>query len=139
MSFFVCRRWMPIVASMGGNAGTQTMTLAVRAIALRQPDAVATRQFVMRELILAISNGLLFASLAAGLSYFWFGTQNIAIVMAVAMIANLLVTWPSGTFVPLGLMRAGIDPAVASSVFVNKINDVVGFCVFLGLASLYLI
>ena len=130
---------MPIVASMGGNAGTQTMTVAVRAIALRQLDVAATRQFVLRELIVATANGLLFAALAAGLSYFWFGDQNIAILMAVAMMANLLVAGLSGTFVPVGLMRVGVDPAVASSVFVTTITDVVGFFVFLGLAALYLI
>ncbi len=130
---------MPIVASMGGNAGTQTMTVAVRAIALRQLDVVATRQFVLRELIVATANGLLFAALAAGLSYFWFGDQSIAILMAVAMMANLLVAGLSGTFVPVGLMRVGVDPAVASSVFVTTITDVVGFFVFLGLAALYLI
>ena len=130
---------MPIVASMGGNAGTQTMTVAVRAIALRQLDAAATRQFVLRELIVATANGSLFAALAAGLSYFWFGDQNIAILMAVAMVANLLVAGLSGTFVPVGLMRVGVDPAVASSVFVTTITDVVGFFIFLGLAALYLI
>ena len=130
---------MPIVASMGGNAGTQTMTVAVRAIALRQLDATATRQFFLRELIVATTNGLIFAALAAGLSYLWFGDQDIAIVMAVAMMANLLVAGLSGTFVPVGLMRTGVDPAVASSVFVTTITDVVGFFVFLGLAALYLI
>ena len=129
---------MPIVASMGGNAGTQTMTVAVRAIALRQLDATATRQFVLRELIVATTNGLLFAALAAGLSYLWFGDPEIAIVMAVAMMANLVVAGMSGTLVPVGLMRAGVDPAVASSVFVTTITDVVGFFVFLGLAALYL-
>jgi len=130
---------MPIVASMGGNAGTQTMTVAVRAIALRQLDATATRQFFLRELIVATTNGLIFAALAAGLSYLWFGDQDIAIVMAVAMMANLLVAGLSGTFVPVGLMRVGVDPAVASSVFVTTITDVVGFFVFLGLAAIYLI
>ena len=130
---------MPIVASMGGNAGTQTMTVAVRAIALRQMDAATTRQFVLREMIVATTNGLLFAAMAAGLSYFWFGDRSISTVMAVAMMANLLVAGLSGTFVPVGLMRAGIDPAVASSVFVTTITDVVGFFVFLGLAALYLI
>jgi magnesium transporter len=130
---------MPIVASMGGNAGTQTMTVAVRAIAMRQLDAAAARHFVIRELIVASVNGLLFAGLAAGLSYLWFGDAQIAIVMAVAMMANLVVAGLSGTFVPIGLMRAGADPAVASSVFVTTITDVVGFFVFLGLAALYLI
>jgi len=130
---------MPIVASMGGNAGTQTMTVAVRAIAMRQLDAAAARHFVIRELIVASVNGLLFAGLAAGLSYLWFGDAQIAMVMAVAMMANLVVAGLSGTFVPIGLMRAGADPAVASSVFVTTITDVVGFFVFLGLAALYLI
>jgi magnesium transporter len=129
---------MPIVASMGGNAGTQTVTVAVRAIALRQLDAVSTRNFVIREGLVALLNGLLFAVLAAALSFVWFGDPEIATVMAVAMFANLLIAGLSGTLVPIGLLRAGVDPAVASSVFVTTITDVVGFFVFLGLAALYL-
>ena len=130
---------MPIVASMGGNAGTQTVTVAVRAIALRQLDAVSTRNFVIREGLVAFLNGLLFAALAAAVSFVWFGDPEIATVMAVAMFANLLIAGLSGTLVPIGLLRAGVDPAVASSVFVTTITDVVGFFVFLGLAALYLI
>jgi magnesium transporter len=130
---------MPIVASMGGNAGTQTVTVAVRAIALRQLDAVSTRNFVIREGLVAFLNGLLFAALAAAVSFVWFGDPAIAAVMAVAMFANLLIAGLSGTFLPIGLLRAGVDPAVASSVFVTTITDVVGFFVFLGLAALYLI
>ena len=129
---------MPIVASMGGNAGTQTVTVAVRAIALRQLDAVSTRNFVIREGLVALLNGLLFAGLAAAVSFVWFDDPKIATVMAVAMFANLLIAGLSGTLVPIGLLRAGIDPAVASSVFVTTITDVVGFFVFLGLAALYL-
>ena len=129
---------MPIVASMGGNAGTQTVTVAVRAIALRQLDAVSTRNFVIREGLVALLNGLLFAVLAAAVSFVWFGDLEIATVMAVAMFANLLIAGLSGTLVPIGLLRAGVDPAVASSVFVTTITDVVGFFVFLGLAALYL-
>ena len=129
---------MPIVASMGGNAGTQTVTVAVRAIALRQLDAVSTRNFVIREGLVALLNGLLFALLAATVSFVWFGDPEIATVMAVAMFANLLIAGLSGTLVPIGLLRAGVDPAVASSVFVTTITDVVGFFVFLGLAALYL-
>jgi magnesium transporter len=130
---------MPIVASMGGNAGTQTVTVAVRAIALRQLDAVATRNFVIREGLVAFLNGLLFAVLAATVSFLWFGDPEIATVMGVAMFTNLLIAGLSGTLVPIGLLRAGVDPAVASSVFVTTITDVVGFFVFLGLAALYLI
>ena len=129
---------MPIVASMGGNAGTQTVTVAVRAIALRQLDAVSTRNFVVREGLVALLNGLLFAVLAAAVSFVWFGDLEISTVMAVAMFANLLIAGLSGTLVPIGLLRAGVDPAVASSVFVTTITDVVGFFVFLGLAALYL-
>ena len=129
---------MPIVASMGGNAGTQTVTVAVRAIALRQLDSVSTRNFVIREGLVALLNGLLFAVLAAAVSFVWFGDPEIATVMAVAMFANLLIAGLSGTLVPIGLLRAGVDPAVASSVFVTTITDVVGFFVFLGLAALYL-
>ena len=129
---------MPIVASMGGNAGTQTVTVAVRAIALRQLDAVSTRNFVIREGLVALLNGLLFAVLAAAVSFVWFGDPEIATVMAVAMFANLLIAGLSGTLVPIGLLRARVDPAVASSVFVTTITDVVGFFVFLGLAALYL-
>ena len=83
--------------------------------------------------------GILFAALAAGISFLWFRDPDIAAVMAVAMFANMVVAGLSGTLVPLGLVRAGVDPAVASSVFITTITDVVGFFVFLGLAALYLI
>jgi len=130
---------MPIVASMGGNAGTQTVTVAVRALALRQIDRDAAASFVKRELGVAVLNGIVFAVLAASISFLWFRDQDIAVVMAVAMFANLVVAGLSGTLVPLGLVRIGVDPAVASSVFITTITDVVGFFVFLGLAALYLI
>ena len=130
---------MPIVASMGGNAGTQTVTVAVRALALRQIDRDAAASFVRRELTVAVLNGVVFAILAASISFLWFRDQDIAAVMAVAMFANLVVAGLSGTLVPLGLVRVGVDPAVASSVFITTITDVVGFFVFLGLAALYLI
>jgi len=129
---------MPIVASMGGNAGTQTVTVAVRAIALRQLDKAAALGFIRRELMVAMLNGSMFAILAAGMAYVWFGDPEIAAVMAIAMFANLLVAGLSGTLIPLGLVRFGVDPAVASSVFITTITDVVGFFVFLGLAALYL-
>ena len=129
---------MPIVASMGGNAGTQTVTVAVRAIALRQFNTVSIRHFVFREGFVALLNGLVFAALGGLVSYIWFSSLEISAVMAFAMLANLLIAGLSGALVPLGLLRAGVDPAVASSVFVTTITDVVGFFVFLGLAALYL-
>lgn len=130
---------MPIVASMGGNAGTQTVTVAVRALALRQLEQGAATAFVRRELVVAGLNGMIFAALAGGMSYLWFRDMDIAMVMAVAMFANMMVAGFGGTLVPLGLVRAGVDPAVASSVFITTITDVVGFFVFLGLAAMYLI
>ena len=130
---------MPIVASMGGNAGTQTVTVAVRAIALRQLDRDAAMAFVRRELLVAALNGVVFAMLSATMAFLWFNDADIAAVMAVAMFANMMVAGLSGTLVPLGLVRLGVDPAVASSVFITTITDVVGFFVFLGLAALYLI
>ena len=129
---------MPIVASMGGNAGTQTVTVAVRAIALRQLDRDAAMAFVQRELLVAALNGVVFAMLSATMAFLWFNDADIAAVMAVAMFANMMVAGLSGTLVPLGLVRLGVDPAVASSVFITTITDVVGFFVFLGLAALYL-
>ncbi|MEC8807053.1 MAG: magnesium transporter, partial [Pseudomonadota bacterium] len=92
-----------------------------------------------RELAVAVLNGVVFAALAASISFLWFRDMDIAAVMAVAMFANLVVAGLSGTLVPLGLVRVGVDPAVASSVFITTITDVVGFFVFLGLAALYLI
>ena len=129
---------MPIVASMGGNAGTQTVTVAVRALALRQIDRDAASGFVRRELVVAVLNGCLFAFLAATMSYLWFKDADIAAVMAVAMFANMVVAGLSGIVVPLGLVRAGVEPAVTSSVLITTITDVVGFFMFLGLAALYL-
>ncbi len=130
---------MPIVASMGGNAGTQTLTVAVRAIGLHQLDRDAATAFVRRELIVAALNGVVFAMLSATMAFLWFNNADIAAVMAVAMFANMMIAGLSGTLVPLGLVRLGVDPAVASSVFVTTITNVVGFFVFLGLAALYLI
>lgn len=130
---------MPIVASMGGNAGTQTVTVAVRAIALRQLDRDAAMSFVRRELMVAVLNGAMFAMLSAAMAFLWFDDPDIAAVMAVAMFANMVIAGLSGTLVPLGLVRMGVDPAVASSVCITTITDVVGFFMFLGLAALYLI
>ena len=130
---------MPIVASMGGNAGTQTVTVAVRALALRQLSRATIMGFVVRELSVGFINGLIFAVTAGLVSYFWFGDISIALVMAVAMLANLVIAGVSGTAIPLTLSRFGVDPAVASSVFITTVTDVVGFLTFLGLAAYFLL
>ncbi len=130
---------MPIVASMGGNAGTQTVTIAVRAIAMREFSTKTAITFGLRELYVGIINGIVFAGLAAGLAYVWFGQLDIALIMAIAMCANIIVAAISGTLVPLALIKLGSDPAIASSVFITTITDVIGFMVFLGLAALMLL
>ncbi len=130
---------MPIVASMGGNAGTQTMTVAVRALATRDLGAVNATRVVMRETTVGMLNGLLFAIIMGAFTVFWFGSQQLGIVIGVAMIVNLLVAALSGILIPLVLDKLNVDPAVASSVFVTTVTDVVGFFAFLGLAALWLV
>ena len=129
---------MPIVASMGGNAGTQTMTVAVRAIATNDLLPVNARRVVMREIYVALLNGCLFALVMGLVAWIWFGNPALGVVIGVAMIVNMLMAGLAGIMVPLVLERFSIDPAVASSVFVTTITDVIGFFAFLGLAALWL-
>ena len=130
---------MPIVASMGGNAGTQTVTVAVRAIAMQEFSTQSAARFALREVLVGAVNGVLFAIIAAVLSYIWFADLSISLILGGAMIINLLIAGLTGTMVPLSLVRFGVDPAVASSVFITTITDVVGFFVFLGLAATFLL
>ena len=130
---------MPIVASMGGNAGTQTVTVAVRAIAMQEFGTSSAGRFALRELLVGGINGVLFAVIAAIVAYIWFGDLAVALILGGAMIVNMIVAGIMGTLVPLSLMRIGVDPAVASSVFITTITDVVGFFVFLGLAAFFLL
>lgn len=129
---------MPIVASMGGNAGTQTMTIAVRAIALRQLTPLAVVQFALRETAVGFINGLAFAVIMGAIAWWWFGAPPLGLVIGAAMIINLLAAAVAGILIPLGLDRLGFDPAVSSTVFVTTVTDVVGFFAFLGLAALWL-
>ena len=130
---------MPIVASMGGNAGTQTLTVAVRALAMKDLTATNAARLVGKEILVGLANGLVFALLAGGVTWFWFENPMLGAVIAIAMVVNLLVAGLAGTVIPLVLDRNGIDPAIASSVFLTTITDVVGFFVFLGLAALILL
>jgi magnesium transporter len=126
---------MPIVASMGGNAGTQAMTVTVRAIATRDIAARTALRAVGREVLVGLINGLALAvivGLGAGL---WFGDVDIGGVIAIALIINILVAGLVGATIPLAFDRMGIDPAVASGVMVTAITDATGFSVFLGLAG----
>ena len=130
---------MPIVASMGGNAGTQTLTVAVRALATRELTAANALRVVGKEVVVGGLNGILFAILVGVVAAIWFSAPTLGIVIASAMVINMLVAGLAGTLIPLGLERAGIDPAVAATVFLTTITDVVGFFVFLGLAALFLL
>ena len=130
---------MPIVASMGGNAGTQTVTVAVRALATRQLNYSNLQKFVLKETWVGMINGLLFALLSIMLAYLWFGDKEIAIIMGLAMIANLLFAGVLGTLIPLTLEKFNIDPAISSSVFLTTATDVIGFFTFLGLSALVIL
>jgi len=130
---------MPIVASMGGNAGTQSLAVAVRSIAERDLTAANAVRVIWRELATGAVNGLLFAVVIGSVTIIWFRDVQLAGVIAAAMILNLACAGLAGILIPLGLQRAGADPAVASSVFVTTVTDVVGFLAFLGLATLVLL
>ena len=130
---------MPIVASMGGNAGTQTLTITVRSLATQEISALNAARVVYRELGIGLLNGILFAIVTGAVGMVWFGDTILGVVLAAAMIVNLIVAALAGILIPLGLDRAGIDPAIASSVFVTTVTDVVGFLAFLGFATLFLL
>lgn len=139
---------MPIVASMGGNAGTQTLTVVVRALATKDLTASNTARIVFREGLVGFLNGVIFAFIMGVLAALWYamsgwGDQAEAIrlgaVVGAAMIINLLAAGLAGILVPIGLQRAGADPAVSSAVFVTTVTDIVGFFVFLGLAAVVLL
>ena len=130
---------MPIVASMGGNAGTQTLTVAVRSLAMKDLSAVNAARFVVKELLIGTMNGVLFALLVAAVAWFWFDSTQLALIIAVAMVINMIVAGLSGTLIPLTLDRLKIDPAIASSVFLTTVTDLIGFLSFLGLAAFFIL
>lgn len=129
---------MPIVASMGGNAGTQTLTVMVRQMALGDIDAENAKEAIKKEFLVALFNGMLFAVVIGFVAYFWFNIELLGLVIALAMIFNLLSAGLFGAFIPLLLKRLNVDPAVGSTVLLTTVTDVLGFFSFLGLASLIL-
>ena len=130
---------MPIVASMGGNAGTQTMTVAVRALATKDIDIYNSGRIIRRELTVGLINGMLFAILIGLMASAWFGNVPLGLVIAAAMIINMICAALAGILIPLMLAKMDIDPASASSVFVTTVTDVIGFFAFLGLAAVFLV
>lgn len=128
---------MPVVASMGGNAGTQTMTVAVRAIATRELSSANASRIIRRELLVGVLNGLCFALIMGLVAGAWFQIPDLGFVIALAMVTVLASAALGGILVPLILTRLGVDPAVSSGPFVTTITDVIGFFAFLGIATLW--
>ncbi|CFX02975.1 Magnesium transporter [Candidatus Filomicrobium marinum] len=129
---------MPVVSAMGGNAGTQTMTVTVRALATNKLGRVNAPRVITREALVGVVNGLVLSSIMALVAFLWFGSGLLGGVIAAAMIVNLLVAALAGILIPLTLSWLKFDPAPSSGVFVTTLTDVVGFFAFLGLASLWL-
>jgi magnesium transporter len=130
--------FMPVVAGMGGNAATQTLTVIVRGIALGELTWGNSRKALMKEGLVGIGNGLACGTLAAGISWFFQGNPMLGLVLAMAMIINMFIAASAGTLIPLGLRALKVDPALASSVIITTFTDVFGFLSFLGLGTLFL-
>jgi magnesium transporter len=128
---------MPIVASMGGNAGAQTMTVTVRALAMRELDGGRLRRLIRREMVVGVANGVIFAILIGIVTALRYGNAQLGIVIGLAMVINLIVAGTFGILIPLTLDKLKADPAIASAVFVTTVTDVVGFFAFLGIAGLW--
>lgn len=128
--------FMPIVAGMGGNAGTQTLTMIIRGIALGELSYENEKEILRKEILIGLINGLCLGIIVALLGYFWVGSLVFGFVIGLAMFLNLVVATISGYYVPVILKKIGIDPALASAVFVTTVTDVLGFFFFLGLATI---
>jgi magnesium transporter len=127
--------FMPIVAGMGGNAATQTLTVVVRGIALGELSWTNSRKALMKEAIVGLGNGIALGVAAALIAWAWRGSPVLGVVLGVAMIVNMFVAATAGTLIPLGLRAANVDPALASSVFITTLTDIFGFFAYLGLAT----
>lgn len=130
---------MPIVASMGGNAGTQTLTVVVRGLATKSLTSANTLRVIRREMTVGLLNGAIFALVMGAVTWLWFGDPRLSLVIGAAMIVNLFVAAVGGILVPLTLDKVGADPALASGTFVTTLTDVIGFFAFLGLATVVLL
>ncbi len=129
---------MPIVASMGGNAGTQTLTVVVRQLTLGDISSIDAKRIIMKEVSISLLNGFLFAIIIGTIATFWFNIENLGFVIALSMVINLLMAGFFGATIPLLLERLKVDPAIGSTVILTTVTDVVGFFSFLGLATIIL-
>lgn len=130
---------MPVVASMGGIAGSQTLTLVIRGMALGLVSPSNARRLFLKELWVGVWNGLIWATVIAGVAGLWFNNLKLSLIIALAIVINLIVAAISGATIPLFLRRIGADPALAGTVVLTTITDVIGFFAFLGLASVLLL
>ena len=130
---------MPIVASMGGNAGTQTLTVSVRALAVKELTPSNAVKIVLKETFIGGINGIIFAIIISFVSMYWFQDGLLGLIIGLAMVLNLILAGFAGTIIPLTLNRLNIDPALASGVILTTITDVFGFLSFLGLATIFLL
>ncbi len=130
---------MPIVAAMGGNAGMQVVTVTVRALATKELQPGTVARVILREILVAAGNGIIFAVVMGTIAGFWFGDWRLSGVLAAAMLFNMMWSGIAGTMIPLALARLGIDPAIAAGPFLTTTTDVLGFFLFLGLATVFLL
>lgn len=130
---------MPIVASMGGNAGTQTLTVTVRQMALGEISTSDAKKTIKKEVLLALMNGSVFAVVIGLIAWLWFSIPLLGVVIAISMVINIIVAGFFGSLIPLILQKIDIDPAVGSSVLLTTVTDIIGFFSFLGLASIILL
>lgn len=130
---------MPIVAGLGGNAGTQTLAVAVRSLATKELDSENAARVVGKEVLVGLINGLVIACIIGPLAWAWFGQPTIGLVIGAALVCNLLIAGLMGSLIPLTLEKFKVDPAIASSIFLTACTDSLGFLAFLGLATLFLL
>lgn len=130
--------FMPIVAGMGGNAGTQSLTIVVRGIALGELDKDNGMRIFIKELLVGLTTGIVIGAIIAVLGFMWERNFVFGIVIGLAMILNMMVATMSGFIVPVILKKLKVDPALASAVFVTTVTDVLGFFFFLGLATMFI-
>jgi len=137
-TFVILAAYMPIVAGMGGNAGTQTLAVIVRGLALKEVDPKAAKSILVNEMIAGAINGIIVGMLVAIVATFVNNTPMLGLIIGIAMITNLIIAGLFGTFIPLLMMKLGKDPASSASIFITTATDVFGFLVFLGLATILL-
>ncbi len=128
---------MPIVASMGGNAGMQTLAVTIRALATKELSSRNITKIITKEFVIGILNGIIFAAISGVIVQLWFKELNLSILIAVSMVLNMIVAGLFGILVPVSLKKFNVDPAIASSVFVTTITDVIGFLSFLGIGAYF--